>query len=135
MDSLDIDSLFTIIPLNETIDICINQLFENTDTIEGFIKSEIKQLLCLATKESYFIFNDLLYKQNDGVTMGSPAEPSFANLFLSYYHKNWLHTCQQKFLPAFHRRYVDNISTLFKSHNFQDFLNFCYVDMSFSIEV
>ena len=45
MDSLDVDSLFTNIPLDETIDICANLLFENTDTVEGFTKSEPKQLL------------------------------------------------------------------------------------------
>ena len=39
MGSLDVDSLFTNIPLNETIDICVNQLFGNTDTAEGFTKS------------------------------------------------------------------------------------------------
>ena len=83
MGSLDIDSLFTNIPLDETIDICINQLFENTDTVPGFKKSELKQLLCLATKESYFIFNGLLYKQIDGVAMGSPLGLSLANAFLS----------------------------------------------------
>ena len=46
MGSLDIDSLFTNTSLGEAIDICINQLFENTDTFEGFTKSELKQLLC-----------------------------------------------------------------------------------------
>ena len=60
MGSLDVDSLFTNIPLDETIDICVNQLFESTDTVEGFIKSELKQLLCLAKEESYFIFNGLI---------------------------------------------------------------------------
>ena len=44
MGSLDVDSLFTSIPLDETVNICINQHFENTDTVEGFTKSE--QLLC-----------------------------------------------------------------------------------------
>ena len=38
---LDIDSLLTNILLDETIDIFINQLFENTTTVEGFAKSEI----------------------------------------------------------------------------------------------
>ena len=75
MGSLDVDSLFTNIPLDETIDICVNQLFENTDTVEGFTKSELKQLLSLATKESYFIFNGLLYKQIDGVAMTSWTFP------------------------------------------------------------
>ena len=50
MGSLDVDSLFTSVPIDETIDICVNQLFEKTDTLEGFAKSEIKQLLCLAQR-------------------------------------------------------------------------------------
>ena len=54
--NLDVDSLFTNTPLDETIDICINQLFENTDTVEGFKKSELKQLLCLATRESLTVY-------------------------------------------------------------------------------
>ena len=53
MGSLDVDSLVTNISLDETIDTCVNQLFEDTDTVEGFKKSELKQLLCLATKESF----------------------------------------------------------------------------------
>ena len=138
MGSLDVDSLFTNIPLDETIDIYINQLFENTDTVEGFKKSELKQLLCLATKESYFIFNGLLYKQIDGVAMGSPLGPSLANAFLPYYEKNWLNNCPQGFKSVFYRRYVDDIFLLFKSNDhlkyFQDFLNSCHINMSFSME-
>ena len=95
MGSLDVNSLSTNIPLDETIDICVNQLFENTDTVEGFTKLELKQLLSLAIKESCFIFNGLLYKQIDGVTMGSPLGPSLANGFLSYHEKNWLNNCPQ----------------------------------------
>ena len=87
MGSLDVDSIFSNIPLDETINICVNQLFESTDTVEGFTKSELKQLLSLATKQSYFIFNGLLYKQIDGVAMGSPLGPSFASAFLSCHEK------------------------------------------------
>ena len=61
-----------------------------------FIKSE----LCLATKESYFIFNGLCYKQIDGEAMGSPLGPFLANAFLSY-EKNWLNICPQGFKPIF----------------------------------
>ena len=138
MGSLDVDSLFTNILLDETIDVCVNQLFENTDTVEGFKKSELKQLLCLAAKEFYFIINGLLYKQIDGVAMGSPLGPSLANAFLSYYEKNWLNNCPQGFKPVFYRRYVDDIFILFKSNDhlkyFQDFLNSCHINMSFSME-
>ena len=69
MDGLDLDSLFTNTHFEEPIDICINQLFENTNTVEGFTKTELKTLLRLTTKESYFIFNGLLYKKIDGVAM------------------------------------------------------------------
>ena len=58
-----------------------NQLIENSDTVEHFTKSKFT-LPCLATKESYFIFNSLLYKQNDGVAMGSLFGPSLDDAFL-----------------------------------------------------
>ena len=81
MGSLDVDFLFTNIPLEETINICTNLLYNNEDVIEGINKSEFKNLLSLATQESYFIFNDVLYKQKNGVAMGSPLGPTMANIF------------------------------------------------------
>ena len=66
MGSSDVYLLFTSIHIDEFIDICVNQLFENTDIVGGFTKSELKQLLCLATKEFYVIFNGLLYRLTDG---------------------------------------------------------------------
>ena len=44
MGSLDVDSLFTYIPLEEFIDICTNTLFENAERVEG-TKKEFKELL------------------------------------------------------------------------------------------
>ena len=67
MGSLDIGSLFTNIPPEETMNICTNLLYNNEDVIEGINKN----LLSLSTQESYVIFNDVLYKQNDRVVMGS----------------------------------------------------------------
>ena len=57
MGGIDVDSLFTNIPLQETIDICTNTLFENTEKLEGLSKMKFKEILSLATKESYFLFN------------------------------------------------------------------------------
>ena len=87
--SLDVDSLLTNIPLEKTINICCDTLFEETDIYEGYSKYEFKTLLSLASKESYFFFNEVLYKQKDGVAMGSPLSPTLANAFLSYYEKIW----------------------------------------------
>ena len=40
MASLDVESLFTNIPLDETIENCINDLFSNNDTVHNFIKED-----------------------------------------------------------------------------------------------
>ena len=50
MGSLDVDSLFANIPLGETNKICTNELFKESQTIEGLSKTEFKELLFLATK-------------------------------------------------------------------------------------
>ena len=55
MGNLDVDSLFTNIPVEETIDICTNTLFENMGKVEGWSKKELKKLLYLATKESWLM--------------------------------------------------------------------------------
>ena len=93
MGSLKVDSLSTNISFDETINICVNQIFGNTDTVEDFTKSERKQVLCLVTKETYFISNVLLYKQTDGVSIRSPLGPFLGNAFLAYHKNNWLKSC------------------------------------------
>ena len=59
MGILDVDSLFTNIPLEETINICTNLLYDNEDVIEGVNKSEFKNLLSLATR----LLRSLLFRQ------------------------------------------------------------------------
>ena len=58
------------------MNICTDLLYNNKDDVEGINK--------LASQESYFIFNDVLYKQKDGVAMKSPLGPTIANVFLSF---------------------------------------------------
>ena len=115
MGSLDVDSLFTNIPLEETTDICANTLFENTEKAEGLSKIEFKELLFLTAKESYFIFYGKLYKQVDGVAMVSPLGPALANAFLVHFEKNWLQNCSSKFKPYYYQRHVYDIFVLFTS--------------------
>ena len=85
MGNLDVDSLCTNIPPEETINICTKLIHDQNDSIKGLNKSEFKELLSLATKEWYFIFNEILYKPIDGVAMGSPLGTTIANAFLCFY--------------------------------------------------
>ena len=85
MGSLHDDSLFTNTPLEETIDICTNTLFENTEKVEG-----LRNFYLLLQKNPFFIFKGKLYKQVDKVAMGSPLGPTLANVVLAHTEKHWL---------------------------------------------
>ena len=52
---LDVDSLFTNVPLEETINICTNLIYDNVDVIEGINKFEFRNLLSLATQGIVFL--------------------------------------------------------------------------------
>ena len=54
--SYDVTSLFTNIPLQETIDIAINLIFNHNPNL-NIIRKELKKLFLFATSKSHFIFN------------------------------------------------------------------------------
>ena len=47
MASLDVERLFANVPLNEVIDICIDDLFCDTNTIHNLDRNDMKKLLTL----------------------------------------------------------------------------------------
>ena len=138
MASFDIVSLFTNIPLTETIDICISELFKDQNRIFNLSMKHLKSLLELAVKESVFFFNECLFKQVDGVAMGSPLGPTLANAFLCFYEKLWLSDCPPAFKPLFYRRYVDDCFLLFKDQShvgrFLEYLNLKHPNIKFTVE-
>ena len=58
--------------MNETIVICLEFLFYKKKKAKGMVKKHIKELPTHAVKPSTFMFNDVYYKQVDGVAMGHP---------------------------------------------------------------
>ena len=140
MCSFDIKSLFTNIPLNETIDICLRELFQNDNSFYlNFNKKQFNSLLQLATKNNIFMFNNVLYEQVDGVAMGSPCGPTLANVFLCFYEKMWLDSCPSYFKPSYYRRYVDDTFLLFRDEKhielFLNYLNSKHNNIKFTKEI
>ena len=88
MVSLDVDSLFTNVPLDESIKICIDELFKSDMTVSGLDEREMFEMLSLTLKESAILFDNKYYSQIDGVAMGSPLGPTLANIFLCYHESN-----------------------------------------------
>ena len=56
MTSFDMESLFTNIPLEETINICADKPFQNNTNIDNLTKESFRFSLELATLDSFFIF-------------------------------------------------------------------------------
>ena len=76
MASLDVDSLFTNVPLDKTIGVCTQGLFESDSTVYSVNKKEITEMLSLTAKESIILFDMEFYSQRDDVAMGSPLGPT-----------------------------------------------------------
>ena len=81
MASLDVESLFTSIPLEETINDSSDPLFGNEVKINHFNRNDFEKLLRMALQNNFLNFDGKIYKQTDGVEMGSPLAPSLANTF------------------------------------------------------
>lgn len=125
MVSFDVKSLFTCIPLSETINLCVNNMFANKNIVNNLNKQNFTDLLKSAVVDSIFLFNKSYFKQLDGVAMGSPLGPTLANAFLSYHECVWLDECPLSFKPIFYRRYVDDTFIIFKDPSHADlFLNY-----------
>ena len=118
--SYDVTSLFTNIPLQETIDIAINLIFNHNPNL-NITRKELKKLFLFATSQTHFIFNSKFYNQIDGVAMGSPFAPVLANIFMGFYVSKWLNEYNLN-KSNFYLRYVDDILGPFD--NEQDSLNF-----------
>ena len=90
-----------------------------------FYPKDLKKLLELAILDMHFLFNDILYKQVDGVAMGSPLGPTLANAFMCHWEEKWLRNCPASFKPVLYRRYVDDTFLIFDSpHQIDLFLNY-----------
>ena len=89
--SYDVTSLFINIPLQETIEIAINLIFNHNPNL-NITRKELKKLFLFATSQTHFIFNSKSYNQIDGVTMGSPLAPVLANIFMGFHETKWLNS-------------------------------------------
>ena len=66
---------------------CIDDLFSDTNTVHNLDFNDVRDFLTLPTYDSFFIFDQVRYRQVDGVAMGSPLGPIFAKAFLCHSEK------------------------------------------------
>ena len=95
-----------------------------------------KQLLQKATG-GMFMYKNILYKQVDGVAMGSPLGPSLANFFLGHIEETKIFQNGDIF-PIVYLRYVDDIFAVFEDgttyHPFFKLLNEQHRNLKFTVD-
>ena len=55
MASLDADSLYTNIPLNKTINMCVKNVYNGNENPPNIRMHDFCNLLSIATKESFYV--------------------------------------------------------------------------------
>lgn len=131
--------LFTNVPLKETIEILAdkattNDWFNKTHHL-NLSRTDLANLLRASTKDQLFQFNGKLYKQIDGVAMGSPLGPLLANVFMGLIEETL--ECEGK-MPSLYKRYVDDTLTIMSdtisATTFLQVLNNCHSPVKFTVE-
>ena len=137
MCSFDVDALYTNVPVNEAINITINNL-EKEKSLKNtpFDKRQMKKLLELAVCNVPFRFREKHYIQCDGVAMGSPLGPILADIFMSNLEKKLNKFSSNK--PLIWYRYVDDILCIFNTeqniNNVLTSINRWHKNIKFTIE-
>ena len=123
--SLDVESLFTNVPVLETIDIIINNIYHsNTMSPSEISEQNMRNLLLICSTQTPFKFKENIYLQIDGVSMGSPLGPTFTADFYMANLENKILSENNNFNPVFYIRYVDDTLTIFKNlNNIHQFIN------------
>ena len=103
MCSFDDSYLFTNVSLDEIIKICLEVLYDKSDSQPIFPKDVFVELMKNATSSVEFSFNNTVYKQTDGVAMRSPLGPALVDIFFGYYEEK----------PPIYFKYVDDTFAIF----------------------
>ena len=125
---------------DETISLLAEKAFTNnwfnTTYNLNTTKSGLIELLTIATTDKLFQFNGELYKQSEGVAMGSPLGPLMANTFMCSLEEQL--KLQDK-LPSYYKRYVNDTLTAMKdeasAYSFLHVLNDLFPSISFTMEL
>ena len=108
MVSFDVVLLFTNVPSAKTIKLVIEKSYDNNNS-----NAILFEKVCFVLS----MYNDKLYKQIDGVTMGPPLGSTLANFFLGCREeKIFENNCN--LVSKLYLRYIDDSYTLFDNKKY-----------------
>ena len=135
MISFDVSSLFTMVPLDYTVDLTLKRIYGDKE-IESEISRKDMKNLSLCTKNVYFFFGNNIYQQKDGVAMGSPLGPVLGGIFMVHLERTLMPELE-KFMKPW-KKYVDDTITYIKPDfitSVIDILNEFHQNVKFTYEI
>ena len=121
--SYDVKSLFTSVPVEESIAICERRLM-NDETLPSRTTMDVATIIlflrfCLTTTS--FRYNNQYFKQLDGVAMGSPISPIVADIFMQDFEDRAFTKYER--IPRIWKRFVDDVIVVIRKDDSQAVLN------------
>ena len=142
--SFDIRSLFPSIPIKPTLAMIHNKL-QNDKSLKERTKwqpKNIVNLIQICTEETHFKdFEGNIWTQTDGTAMGKSISGDITGIFMESYEEEFVfNPNNNKFIPAFWKREVDDVYCLWQYgqdniQNFLDYLNSRHSRIKWTIEV
>ena len=129
----DVESLFTSVPVGETIEYILKRLNTNKELKPLCKKYILKKILIKLTKELVFSANKHLIKQINGCPMGGPISVVFSDIYICKMEEDVVKPLK----PTFYKRYVDDMYVKRKRNEADtlfDALNSYHPNIKFTLE-
>ena len=120
--SCDVTQLFTKVPVDKSIDVIYSRL-EQDQTLHNrtqMTPAQIRDLLSICLKTTYFVYDGVTYSQIEGAAMGSPVSPIVANIYMEWFEEHAVRTFQYEI--TIWKRYVDDTIVAISDALVSDFM-------------
>ena len=115
--SFDVESLFTNVPIKRTVDIILKRIYEDKLVSTNLKKHTLKKLILDTCTKTSFSFNNKLYQQKDGVSVGSSLGPVLANIIMTELEDVVIKPLITNGTIKFNTRFVDDTLLVIKPEN------------------
>ena len=121
--TLDVVSLFTNIPLCKTVNISLKRVYSEKLINTSLSKCSLKKLTLGTCQKMALSFNNKLYEQVDGVSMGGSLGPVLANIIMTECEKVIVDKLMKEKVVMFYTRYVGDTLLIIKKRDINYVLN------------
>ena len=114
MVSFDVKSLFTNVPLQKTIDVILDRVYNQQRIQTNIKKRTLNKLIQDTCNKTAFTANGVIYEQTDGVSMGASLGPVLANIIMTELERVIVDDLINAGTIKFYARYVDDTILMVK---------------------